>query len=318
MSFLKKLFGGGSKPTHVTPQASSSPPKAAPIPASQAPSVREQDTNAMDKGGEQTNRSLGTILDSAVAQGIPSEWKQLEGHNGNRRFTLRVPPTWLEGTSPEDLEHIILKPPSSHVVDAAGKPMVSPCVTVVSARGANVENEALLDRWLATRGQQFQGYVLRESVKTKLSGLRSLAIRHDFTLGGQTWNCLMVVRVDDNQLWYADASGLEADFSSHQADIVRILASMIVDAEPQKGNTPALRELKGILDRFGRDGGDLASQLMAVGYKFEQAGPTSALGRRGDDEIVIDIRHGGLRSLSYKSRTTGTSEFLIESGQKTY
>ncbi len=55
MSFWKKFFGGGSKPTPVAsvkPQPSSPPPKAAPIPPSQAPSVPEQDTNAMDKDGQ--------------------------------------------------------------------------------------------------------------------------------------------------------------------------------------------------------------------------------------------------------------------------
>jgi hypothetical protein len=59
-----------------------------------------------------------------------------------------------------------------------------------------------------SRAQQFQGFRLLESVKTTIQGIPTLLMSHEFTLGGEAWNCLMVLRVSGQAIWYADASGL--------------------------------------------------------------------------------------------------------------
>jgi hypothetical protein len=175
--------------------------------------------------------SIEAELLNAAAQLVPGTWQTLEGWNGDRRFTLRFPPTWLKGSSPEGRAHTLLKPPSARLVEESGKPMMSPCVTVVVAGGQALRDEALLDHWLNTRGYQFQGFRLRESVKTRLHGTRTLAIHHDFARASGVWTCLMVVRVVGSEIWYADASGQTADFLPLRAELISVLASMRIDTK---------------------------------------------------------------------------------------
>jgi len=173
---------------------------------------------------------LEAELLAAAMRPVPDTWRTLEDQNGDHRFTLRFPPTWIEGTTPDRTEHVAIHPPSARLIQCGGKPMISPCVTVLVRRGGELRDDALLDRWIATRGQWFQGFVLRESVKMTLDGIRALAMFHDFTLGHETWSCLMVLRVAGNTIWYADGSGLTTDLASVRGELLTLLASMKIDA----------------------------------------------------------------------------------------
>jgi len=170
---------------------------------------------------------LEAELMSASALPVPETWETLKLWNASRTFTVRFPSTWRESASPQSsVAHTLLTPPYTCFIEISGEPTFSPCVTTVAACGGELHDDALLDKWLATRGQQFDGYKLHEASRITLHGTRALAVSHDFTAGGERWGCLMVVAVIGNALWYVDASGLSQDVLDAGPVLTAILASL--------------------------------------------------------------------------------------------
>jgi CHAT domain-containing protein len=175
--------------------------------------------------------SLEAELLAAAAQSVPDNWQSTAARFGEHRFTLRFPPTWLEGSSPEGPSHYLIHPVSARLVHESGRPLISPGVMVLAGASGELQDDAFLDRFLDTRGQGFQGFRIREYAKTRLHGTRALCVWHDFTVGGKDWTCISVLLVIGKAIWYADASGLATDVSSMRAQMMGILATIRIDPQ---------------------------------------------------------------------------------------
>jgi hypothetical protein len=311
MSIWKRLFGGGSKPpTTATPnpqQASGGKLSPPPLPLAQP---------------ETKKSTLETEVLAVATQPVPANWRTQDGgKSDDLRFTVSFPSDWVVGVTPDlSQEHIAIQPPSARHVKIDGKPMISPCVTVLSEVVKLRDNE-VLDSWASTRAQQFQGFRLLESVKTTIQGMPTLLMSHEFTLGGESWNCLMALRVSGQAIWYADANGLPQDISSVRPALIRVIALLRPKGVgPNAGRkittTPGLQEVKQMIKRDGA-GTAFPQMLHAAGYTFTQSGSSSVVGRRGDDEIVIEINEGGsgLRRVCYRCPKANVSEDLVVSGR---
>lgn len=318
MSFWKKLFGGEKPSPAATAQSDAT--KEGDLKTVGA-LVKDNSDLAVSKEMKPTT-SLETEVLTVARQPVPGNWRtQDSGKSDDLRFTLSFPSDWVVGVTPDrSIEHVAIHPQSARNVQADGKSMISPCVTVVSELVKLRDND-VLDSWASTRAQQFQGFRLLESVKTKIQGIPTLLMSHEFTLGGEAWNCLMVLRVSGQAIWYADASGLPQDFSCARPELVRVIALLRPNrVGPNAGRntatTPGLQELKQMIER-DRSGNSLPQMLHTAGYTFAQSGSMSAVGRRGDDEVVVEINEGGrgLRRLSYRCPKANVSEDLVVSGR---
>ncbi len=269
-----------------------------------------------------TQPTFETEVLAAVSQPVPQNWcTQDGGKSDDLRYTVSFPSEWVIGVTPDrSQEHVAIHPPSARHVKTDGKPMISPCVTVLS-EVVKLRDNQVLDSWASTRAQQFQGFRLLESVKTAIQGMPTLLMSHEFTLGGESWNCLMALRVSGQAIWYADANGLAQDFSSVRPELIRVMAFLRPkmvgpNAGRKMATTPGLQEVKQMIKR-DISGTALPQMLQAAGYTFTQSGPASVVGGRGDDEVVIEINQGGrgLRRLSYRCRKANVSEDLVVSGR---
>jgi hypothetical protein len=269
-----------------------------------------------------TQSTFETEVLAVVSQPVPQNWRTQDGgKSDDLRYTVSFPSDWVVGVTPDrSQEHLAIHPPSARYVKTGGKLMISPCVTVLS-EVVKLRNNEVLESWASTRAQQFQGFRLLESVKTTIQGMPTLLMSHEFTLGGESWNCLMALRVSGQAIWYADANGIPQDMSSVRPELIRVIAllrpkSVGPNAGRKMATTPGLQEVKQMIKRDG-SGMALPQMLHAAGYTFSQSGSTSVVGRRGDDEIVIEINEGGsgLRRLSYRCPKANVSEDLVVSGR---
>jgi hypothetical protein len=271
---------------------------------------------------ETTQPTFEAEVLAVVGQPVPESWRTQDGSkNDDLGYAVSFPSDWVVGVTPDrSQEHVAIHPPSARRVETDGKPMISPCVTVLS-EVVKLRDSEVLDSWASTRAQQFQGFRLLESVKTTIQGMPTLLMSHEWTLEGESWNCLMALRVSGQAIWYADASGLPQDMSSVRPELIRVMALLRPkrvgpNAGRKMATTPGLQEVQQMIKRDG-SGMALPQMLRAAGYTFTQAGSTSAVGHRGDDEIVIEINEGGrgLRRISYRCPKANVSEDLVVSGK---
>ena len=253
MSIWKKLFGGGSKPP--------------------------------------TKLTLETEVLAVAGQPIPENWRTQDcGKSDDLRYTVSFPSGWIAGVTPDrSQEHIAIQPPSARHVEIDGKTMISPCVTVLS-EVVRLRDNAVLDSWASTRAQQFQGFRLLESVKTTIHDMPTLLISHEFTLGGESWNCLMALRVSGQAIWYVDVNGLPQDMSSVRPELIRVIALLRPkkvgpNAGRKTATTPGLQEVKQMIKMD--DGNSFPQMLHAAGYTFTQSDSSSIV---SNNSLIISYK----------------------------
>ncbi len=176
--------------------------------------------------GGNSNTSQGSSptfvdqLKSSASKGVPGGWAYYDGVLDGFGAQFRYPKEWHRA---EQGNLTIFRPDLARMVDEAGKPMISPGLTFFTAKSDTLENDALLDAWLAQMGQNSQGFVQHESEKFTIDGVRTLAVHYDFQRASGTWSAYVTLRVKGRQSWYFDASGLKADLERLRPQLVTVL-----------------------------------------------------------------------------------------------
>jgi len=147
MSFWKKLFGGEKPSPAATAQSDAT--KEGDLKTVGA-LVKDNSDLAVSKEMKPTT-SLETEVLTVARQPVPGNWRtQDSGKSDDLRFTLSFPSDWVVGVTPDrSIEHVAIHPQSARNVQADGKSMISPSVTVVSELVKLRDND-VLDSWAST------------------------------------------------------------------------------------------------------------------------------------------------------------------------
>lgn len=212
MNFLKRIFGGGSRP---------SPP---PRPGSVQTQLSAE--SAAEQRHHLSKTSLCEALRNARFSGLPSGWVAYR----KKRLLVEIPYPQLWSLD-ERGESVVIRPSRSREVLEGGNVIFSPAFSFMAGQAHGQGDDLFLDQyWSLMQSRNIRSFTVKEVEKETINGTRTLAAIYDYQRDFGPCRVLLTLRVKGREFYYLDASGAVSDIESARPELVRVLANFRVYA----------------------------------------------------------------------------------------